>query len=270
MSELDLLRVLLLLSMVIGPLGTRRLFDAPAWHRAAHVGALLCATVGMFLVPIMSVGWLLFTATNFGLFLWSRRASLVSPTTIATAVPFLFSNIAAVWVVGGSNGLHLLGYGADFSYYAALHGNVLGWIVLGALAILADQLGPQRRIYLGSMFVCLGSFLLIAFGIDQLRALKPFGVIGLSVALAGCQLVFLRSVWSRNRRAFLAGCVSFACLVLTMALAWRNEFVTPIFQGIAGIRGMVSVHGLLNAVVAGPSFLLAVSLDTQPRGPRGV
>ena len=235
MSELDLLRVLLLLSMVVGPLGTRQLFDAPTRLRAAYVGALLCAAVGMFSsLPIISVGWLLFTATNFGLFLWSRRASLLSATTIATAVPFLFSNIAAVWVVGGSNDLHLLGYGADFSYYAALHGNVLGWIVLGSLAILADQPGPRRRIYLAAMFVCLGSFLLIAFGIDQLRALKPFGVIGLSVALAGCQLVFLHSVWSRNRRAFLAGCVSFACLVLTMALAWRNEFVTPIFQGNRG------------------------------------
>ena len=142
---------------------------------------------------------------------------------------------------------------------------MIGWIVIGTLAALADRDSPQRGIYLTSVLVCLVSFLLLAFGIDQLRALKPIGVIGLSIALPISQLAFLRSVWSRNRLAFILGCVSFAGLVFTMVLAWRNE-VSPVFQAVAGIRGMVSIHGVLNTVVVAPCFLLAVSLDARPHG----
>ena len=57
---------------------------------------------------------------------------------------------------------------------------------------------------------------------------------------------------------------SFAGLVFTMVLAWRNELSMPVFQVVAGIRGMVSVHGVLNTVVVAPCFLLAVSLDARP------
>jgi hypothetical protein len=99
----------------------------------------------------------------------------------------------------------------------------------------------------------------------RLRTLKPIGVIGLSVALSFSQLAFLRSVWSRSLPAFILGCVSFAGLAFTMVLAWRNELSMPEFQAVAGIRGMVSVHGVLNTIVVAPCFLLAVSLDA-PHG----
>lgn len=265
MSELSLLRVLLLLSMAVGPLGTHRFFFAePSRLRvAAHVGALACAALGLFVAPILCVAWLLFCVGSFALFLRERVASRRWPELIAACIPFLFSIIAAVWLVGGANDLHILGYGAEFSYYAALHGNVLGWILIGALAVLADHGGPHRRVYLASVFVCFASFLLIALGIDQLRALKPIGVVGLSVAIPAAQLVFLRSVWSRDRRAFALGGVSLAGLVLTMVLAWRNELSMPVFSVVGNIRGMVSVHGALNAVVVAPCFLLAVALDAR-------
>ena len=264
MTELDLLRILLLASMLVGPFATRY-FSAPSRVFAvAYGGALLCAAIGLFSsVSILCVAWLVFTAASFALFLRSRASSLFSPGVLAACVPFLFSNIAAVWIVGGSNNLHILGYGIEFSYYAALHGNVLGWILLGALAILANHPNRERWIHLGAMFIGFGSFLLLAVGIDQLRALKPLGIAGLSVALPSSQLVFLRGVWSRNRWAFAAGGVSFAVLVLTMVLAWRNEVVTPVFVGVLGIRGMVSVHGVLNTVIVAPLFLLAVWLDVR-------
>ena len=265
MSELDLLRGLLLLSMVVGPFATQRFVAAPSRLRAAaHVVAFACAAVGLFApVPVLCVAWLLFCAASFALFLRSRAGSLRSPRVLAASVPFIFSNIAAVWLVGGANDLQFLGYGTHFSYYAALHGNVLGWILIGSLAILADRDVPQRGIYLTSVFVCLVSFLAIAFGIDQLRALKPLGVLGLSIALPITQVVFVRSVWSRNPAAFVLGSISFAALVITMVLAWRNELSMPVFQVVAGIRGMVSVHGLLNTVVVAPCFLLAVLLDAR-------
>lgn len=259
MSELNLLRGLLLLSMVVGPFATRRLFaEASRLRDASHLAALVCAAAGLFGPwPALCAVWLAFCAASFAAFLRSRAASL------AACVPFVFSNIAAVWLVAGSNDLRLLGYDPFFSYYAALHGNVIGWTVIGTLAALANRDSPERRIHLASVVVCFVSFLLIAFGIDQLRALKPIGVLGLSIALAMSQVTFLGGVWSRNRLAFLVGCVGFAGLVFTMVLAWRNELATPIFEMVAGIRGMVSVHGVVNAVVVAPCFLLAVSLDAR-------
>lgn len=273
MSELSLLRVLLLVSMAVGPLGAHRFFFAePSRLRAAaHAGALACVALGFFApAPILCVVWLVFCAASFALFLRERFlrdgvASLRSARALAATIPFLFSNIAAVWLVGGANDLRILGYDAHFSYYAALHGNVLGWILIGVLAALADRDGPHRGVYLASVFVCFASFLSIALGIDQLRAMKPIGVVGIAVAIPVSQLVFLRSVWSKNRSAFALGCVSLAGLGLTMLLALRNELSTPVIPAVAGIRGMVSVHGTLNALVVAPCFLLAVTLDARPR-----
>ena len=267
LSELSLLRALLLASMALGPLATRGLFPARSRLRdAAHLGALACAAAGMLApAPALTVVWLLFCAGSFAGYLHARAAALRSPAALATCVPFVFSNIAATWLVGGTNELHLLGYGVHFSYYAALHGNVLGWLVLGTVATLADPPGPHRRLYLATILVALASFLLIAFGIDQLRALKPIGVVGLSVVLPGAQLVFLRGAWSRSRPGFVLGVISLTTLALTMALAWQNELALPVLQAIPGIRGMVSVHGLLNTLVVAPCFLLAAGLDARAR-----
>ena len=140
---------------------------------------------------------------------------------------------------------------------------MLGWILVGALAALAQRSAPQQRIYLASVLVCLVAFLAIAFGIDRLRWLEPIGVAGLSLALVAAQLTFLRSVWSKSRPAFVLGCISLAGLVVTMVLAWQNELSTPDAIGIAGIRGMVSVHGTLNAVGVAPCYLAAVTLDVR-------
>ncbi|MBN4049451.1 YndJ family transporter [bacterium AH-315-N03] len=268
MTELSLLRVLLLLSMAVAPLGTHRFFFAePSRLRTAvHAGALVCAAIGLFLpAPMLCVAWLFFCVASFGQFLRHRAASLRSLPVLAACVPFLFSIIAATWLVGGANDLRILGYGPQFSYYAALHGNVLGWIMIGALAALANQDGPYRSVYLASVFACFASFLLIALGIDQLRMLKPIGVVVLSVAIPASQLAFLRSVWSRNKAAFALGCISFSGLVFTMLLAWRNELSMAAFPAVLQLRGMVSVHGVLNAVVVGPSFLLAVALEARRR-----
>jgi hypothetical protein len=268
MSELALLQLLLLVAMAVGPLGTHRHFavGSARARTIAHVVALACAGLGLLTPwPQLSVVWLVFSAGSFALFLRPRLRSLGSPHVLAACVPFLFSNIAAVWLVSGANDLHLLGYGVHFSNYASLHGNVLGWIVLGAFAILADRAGPtrERLVYVASVLACLVSFLLIAFGIDRLHVLKPIGVIGLSIALPLAQLTFLRGVRTRHRAAFVLGWVSFAGLVTTMLLAWCNELAVPVLGELAGIRTMVSLHGVLNALIVAPSFLLAVVLDTR-------
>jgi hypothetical protein len=269
MDELTLLHVLLLVAMAVAPLGTHRFF-LPEHTRAltvAHAIAWACAALGLFTAAhALTIAWLGFCAASFGLFLYARRAALLplgprAPEVLAASVPLLFSNVSAVWVVAGAHDLHLLGYGALFSAYAALHGLVLGWMTVGAIAILAQREGPERRVYLGATLVCFVSFLAIALGIDGLPALKPLGIAGLSVALPIAQLVFLRSVWTRNRVAFVLGGVSLGGLVGTLALAWANHLSLLALPDIAGVRGMVTVHGLLNTLVVAPCFLVAARLD---------
>lgn len=262
MTELDLLRVLLLLSIAIASVGTRRLFfgETCPLRDALHAGAFAMAAVGLFSPwPLLCVGWLLFTAVSFAELARERLAS-PSPAGLAPCVPLLFANVAAVWLVGGANDLGILGYGPPFSFYAALHGNVLGWTVLGAMASLAEREGPGRRLHLVAVLVGFVSFLLVALGIDQLRALKPVGVVGLTLAVPVSQLAFLRAVWPRSRAAFVFGAVSFVGLGFTMFLAWRHQLGLPVFPAAWPVRGMVAVHGVLNAVVVAPSFLLAAAL----------
>lgn len=267
MSELTVLRVLLLASMAVAPLGTHGAFFARRGRglAVAWSGGLACAAGGLFSPwPLLCVGWLAFCAGSFAVFLASRaraEGALRSREVVAASVPFTFSVIAAVWLVAGANDLKLLGYGPQFSFYAALHATVLGWVVLGALAILACRGGAEGRVHQAVVLVCLGSFLLVALGIDQLHALKPLGVVGLSVALPTSQLTFLRGAWGRSRAAFALGAVSLAGLAFTMALAWGNHLGAAALPAVAGLRGMVAVHGALNALVVGPALLVAVVLD---------
>lgn len=266
MAELNLLRVLLLVSFAMAPLGTHRLL-VPHSRRgtAAHAAALACTAVGLFTpVRILSVAWLVFCAASFVRFLRHRATQLRWTDKLARDIPFLFSNIAAVWLVGGANGLHILGYGEVFSYYAALHSTVLGWMMVGSLAVLATQERPYRNLHLVSTFVCFGCFLLVAVGIESLPAVKPIGVLGLSVAIPTAQLAFVQSVWrNHNKPAFALGCTSLVGLAFTLTLAWHNELAVLSFPAVLGIRAMTSVHGVINALVVAPCFLLAVTLEAR-------
>ena len=263
MTEHSLLRVLLLVSLIAVPFAAERPLHESFQRRAGwHLGAWSLAAIGLWTsASILSVGWLLFCAVTFAQFLRQRAQRLRSPTHLAQCVPHLFSLIAGIWLVGGAMDLGILGYGPIFSYYAALHGNVLGVILLGALAALARSDGPYRNFYVGSVFVCFASFLLIAVGIDQLRALKPIGVVGLSVTIPLAQALFINSVRRRNRVALALGGSSLLGLVCTMVLAWRHELSMAPLPNVLGVRSMVAIHGVLNTVVVAPCLLLAVALD---------
>lgn len=266
MTELDLLHALLLLSLALAPLGTHRLLLPPSrWATAAHLVAWLCAAIGLLApLPVLCGAWLLFCVASFVRFVRLRGARLRSPYELASCVPFVFSLIASVWLVGGANELHILGYGARFSYYAALHGNVLGWMMVGPIAILARQDRPHRNLYLAAVVVSFASFLLVAIGINGHPAIKPVGVLGLSVVIPIAQLAFLHRAWTTHKAAFALGCASVLGLAVTLALAWQHELGALSLPGFLGTRPMVSVHGLINGLVVAPCFLLAVALEARP------
>ena len=259
MSELEVLRALLLVSVIVAPLGTRLLGELPSGWHVAHGVSVAAVGLGLFVLPWASTLWPVFCAANLAVFLWSRRRTLLTLPALAGGVPLAFSLVAATWIVGGTNDLGILGYGPHFSFYAALHGNVLGWMLVGAIAALATREGPRQRLYAITVFVCFVSFLLVAIGIDQVRAIKPVGVAGLTLAIPLAQLAFLAEVRS-HRAAFAAGLVSFLGLVFTLVLAWQNELAAPTLGNVAGVRSMVSVHGVVNALVTAPAMMLAVYL----------
>lgn len=266
MTEIDLLRGLLLLALALAPLGTHRVLLPPTrLGSAAHGLAFLCAAVGLFFVPPLCGVWLLYCAGSFAHFLWHHRASLSSSRAVIGSVPFVFSNVAALWLVGGANDLAILGYGPTFSFYASAHGNILGWMTVGAIAILGTQKRPGAKLYIIAALVCFASFLLVAVGIDGVMGAKRVGVVGLSVAIPVAQLVFLRSVWRTHKGAFVLGCTSFLGLAATFVLAWQYELGALSFPALAGVRPMVSVHGVINGVVVAPCFLLAVTLEARRR-----
>ncbi len=269
MTELELLRVLLLLGMAAAPLGTHRLLLPPSRRStAAHIVALALAALGLFTpMPVLCGAWLIYCVAGLVLYLRDRAAALLSPHEFASLVPFVFSIVGAVWVVGGANELHVLGYGANFSYYAALHSTVLGWMMVGAISVLARQDSSHRAVYVGSVLVSFGSFLLVAIGIDGHPSLKPFGVLGLSLAIPIAQLAFLHRAWTTHKTAFALGSASLAGLAFTLVLAWQAELGALNVAGALGIRPMVSLHGLVNGVVVGPCFLLAVALETRASSP---
>lgn len=266
MTELDLLRALLLLSLALAPLGTHRLLLPPSrWATAAHAVAWLCAALGLFTsLSALCGAWLVYCVASFARFVRHRAARLRSPYELAGCVPFVFSLIASVWIVGGANELHILGYGARFSYYAALHGNVLGWMMVGPIAVLAGQDRPHRNLYLAAVVVSFASFLLVAIGINGHPAIKPMGVLGLSVVIPLAQLAFLRRAWTTHKAAFALGCASVLGLAITLALAWQHELGLLSLPAVLGTRPMVSVHGLINGIVVAPCFLLAVALEARP------
>lgn len=260
MTELEVLRVLLLVSVVVAPWSTRLFVALPrGWFVAYGVGVASVAGA-LFALPWLSVLWPIFCLGNLAVVLHGRLPRTLPE--LAGTVPFAFSLVAATWIVGGTNDLQILGYGPHFSFYAALHGNVLGWMLVGAIAALARREGKRQRLYVAATLVCFVSFLLVAIGIDVSATLKPVGVAGLTLAIPTVQIAFLIDARS-NRAAFAAGLLSVVALAFTLVLAWLNELGLPTLGSIGSVRAMVAVHGVVNTLVVGPAMLWAVHRDVS-------
>lgn len=265
-AELNILHLLLIAAMVVAPASTSRFFLEPSrLHDILHAAALSLTTAGLlFDFPLLTFAWLLFCGFGFVLFLRQRFTRLFAVYELAKCVPYVFSLIAATWLVSGSNGYGLLNYGKAFSYYASLHAHFLGWAIVGGLAFLANEAERFNRFYLLAVFVCLAAFLLIAFGIDGIAVIKPIGVLGLTVTIAVSQLLFLVIAKNKSPLAFSLGCASLLGFVITMTLAWLNELGELSGAWLFGTRAMVSLHGLLNGFVVAPCFLLALYFAYLP------
>ena len=256
--ELNYLYVLLFVAFVLAPLSTNSLFLHNAKsYQIGHATAFLFVFLGLVSgINLFFVAWLLFCCFGFFLYTRQERTALLSVQGIATFIPFVFSIIASVWLVAGTNDLQLLGYNKHWSFYAALHGNYLGWMFLGCLASLSKTRKTIRSLFSAGCYICLILFLLVAFGIDGIPYVKRIGVIGLTIVVPFFILLFLRT--TRDRLSMSLAILSLLGIFFTLSLAVINEFWVLQPQSFLGARSMVSLHGMVNGLIVLPSFCLAV------------
>jgi hypothetical protein len=265
MTELDLLHLLLLCALVVAPRMTDRLFlQRSKIYSAAHAVALVILIVGAALnVRATAAVWPLFCALGLGLHLRNQGGRVLSARGVASCIPFVFSLVSATWLVAGSNDLQLLGYDRVWSYYAALHGAVLGWLFVGCTAYLATRHGG---LYLWACYLSLPLFLLVAFGIDGIPNLKRVGAVGLSLLVPIVIGRYALDARGRARRSFRFALVSFFGVVAAMALALGNELWTRFPRVVFALPTMVLFHGCLNALLVAPGFYSAIAYDPQEGG----
>ena len=262
-GELSVLYALLFLALVLGPTITNDLFlHGSKSYQKGHIAAVLIViTAVLFNVNPLVVVWPLFCVAGLLMHLRNRVQTLLTLQTIVTSIPFVFSTIAAVWLFCGSNDLYLLGYDKYWSFYAALHGNYLGWLYLGCLAHLSVHRETSNHLYALGCLVGFALFLMVAFGINGIPLLKSIGAIGLSILVPCCILLF--SIHAKRRISTWFCAISLLAILFSMGLALMNEFWVVYPPTFLGVRSMVTLHGVLNAVVVIPLFYIAIRLDTN-------
>ena len=264
MGEILFLNCFLFLAFVLAPLMTKSFFlKESRVYSDAHKISLMVLFVGVVLgLNYAAVIWPLFCAFGFFLYLKNESKFIYSIEGIAICIPFIFSIISSVWFVSGVFDLHLLGYSKAWSFYAALHGAFLGWLLVGCFAFLSQR-SHATKVYLWGCYLSFLFFLCIAFGIDGVPHIKRIGVIGLSVMapfLIGYYAFNLRKA-TQGSKIFSA--ISLFAIILSMILAGLNEFWSGFPRIISGVPMMVVAHGFLNAIFAVPCFFIAIRLERR-------
>lgn len=252
MNEIIILKCYLLIAFVIAPLMTNSFFlnNSRAYSRA-HISALIILVAGTLLnFSYATLIWPLFCAYGFISYLRKNPKQTV-------CISFIFSLISSVWLVSGENDWHLLGYNKEWSFYAAIHGSYIGWLLVGGLAFLKEKI-YQVGCYLTFIF-----FLLVAFGIDGTPYIKPLGVIGLSLMLPILIGHYAFHIQREKRLPRFLATTSFGAIILSMILAMLYEFWSGFSGTIFNVPVMVLTHGFLNSLIAIPSFLLAINSDRR-------
>lgn len=260
---IPVLEFLLFFAYYIAPSMTNHFFlgESKAYS-IFHKLTLVIIAIGMIAnFSAVAFVWPLFCVYGLFLFLLKEREALKSnPLPL---VPFVFSLISAVWFVAATNDLHLLGYDVVWSYYAALHGSILGWLFLGLLAYISNQ--PKSSVIYA--WACAGGlllFLCVAFGIYRVPVLKTIGVIGFSILVPGSIFQYVRELKGRSKLSRALSIVSLIGILVSMALALWNQFGTISPSVILGIPTMIVAHGMLNALIVVPFFYLALRAEGIP------
>lgn len=264
MTELSLLICLLSVAFILAPFMTRNFFlrNSQLYLRVHAVSLLILFVGGLLDWGWAAIIWPLFCAFGFVLFLQQERWGILSVSGLALCIPFVFSLISSVWFFAGTNDLHLLGYNKNWSFYAALHGSILGWFFVGCLAHLSKR-PTANRAYLFVCYMCLILFLFVAFGIDGVQHIKRVGVIGLSMVVPFSIGLFTFSIKKENRLSIFFAVISLLSIAISMTIAILNEFWVSFPKIALGMPLMTVTHGLINVFFTVPCFYLAIRLGAE-------
>ena len=225
-----------------------------------HVLSLILLLLGELLeVNYFVITWYCFSLYGLSLYLLSiYENKKVTLQNFSSLIPFGFSMIAATWLVAGELDLELLGYDQLWSFLAVSHSTFLGWILIGCFSFTSNHYYKGKfNIYLLSCYLIAALFLFIAFGINGINYLKEIAVPILTVLLPGliAYYVFVL-IEKKNKTSYILGLISFSGIILTMILAFANEFTIEFID--MDISKMVYIHGLMNALIVIPSFFFAL------------
>lgn len=248
------LKFFLGIAFILGPLANNRFILQSQIYSHLHIPAFLCAFFCLvFKWSFLSFIWFGYCIYGVIAFIVKNKSNLFSINTTLGLIPLVFSNTAAVWFVAGSNDFQMLGYNVNWSYYAALHGNFLGWIFTACLVYLA-----QKEFHLsykfGGIFILI-SFLMIALGIDGVPYLKRLGLLSLTVLIPMYILIFILNTKSPSK---IYAIISFLGILITMGFAIGHEFSILSTDTFLGARSMITIHGSINALISIPMFYIAI------------
>lgn len=264
MTELSFLIFLLVVAFILAPFMTKIFFlsKSQAYSRF-HAVALVLLLIGHVLdLNWIAAIWPLFCIFGFFLYLKQERWHIFSMKSLASCIPFVFSLISSAWFFAGTNDLYLLGYNKNWSFYAALHGSVLGWFFVGCLAYLSKRPNASRA-YLFGCYLCLILFLFVAFGIEGIHYIKRAGVVGLSILVPFLIGLFTFNLKKENRLSFFFSVVSLFSIAISMTIAILNEFWVDFPKVAFGMPFMTLTHGFINVFFTVPCFYLAIRLATE-------
>ncbi len=262
LEEASLLKIYLSVALIAAPQVTNSFFIRSKLLSLINIFA---AAIVIFAIysnqKVLSFCWPVFCFIHLAFYF-----KLGTKSKIIDLIPFFFSFVASTWVVAGTNNYYLLGYDENWSYYAALHGHFLGWILFACLAFLEQKTQRFKHFYKNGAFSGVALFLLVALGINGLPIVKTIGAIGLCILIP--MTVALFCIESKKSKAKILGQITFALVLISMTLALLKEFALLPHIEFIGARLMVSIHGLINSIFVPILFFFAIRLEFKKETPR--
>ncbi|XDD47628.1 hypothetical protein AB3N60_05990 [Leptospira sp. WS39.C2] len=263
MDKYSFLLIIILFGYLIAPYFTNHFFlNNSKSYKCVHLACIFFVLVSIILkIPKFSFVWIIFCGYGFYHYLYLNQCKLFKDKVWLGTFPFIFSLVSAIWFVSGINDFRLLGYDSTWSFYAAIHGCFIGWLLLSGIIFLTMK---NRYNIFFIVMICsiIVFFLLIALGIYQFSYLKKIGVIGYYFLLPFVLFIIAKKLNPKRRIHQFYLVISFVSLCLTLSLAVFKEFFQPtvMFSEIHFV--MIYIHGGFNAFFVIPLLLFVIKKET--------
>lgn len=263
-NELSLIYLFISVAFLLAPRMTAHFFlNHSQVYIRFHILALSLLILGGILdLTWMAAIWPMFCVFGFILYLRQERWNIFSTLGLACCIPFVFSLISSVWFFSGANDLKLLGYNKTWSYYATLHGSMIGWLFVGCLAYISKGEKPPRANLIGC-YLCFFLFLLVAFGINGVPYFKSVGVVGFTILIPSLIWNFTFNFKKERELSKYFALASLLSIIVSMSLAFLYEFWQGLPKLAFGMPLMTLTHGTINAILTVPCFYFAIRFATD-------